>query len=143
MLFLTKEQIERIFNHVKKNYPYETCGILLGHKEDAAKRVFKIVEANNLNRERAHDRYDMDPRDFYKADVLARDEGLEILGFYHSHPDHPAAPSVTDKQKAWNGYSYVIISVKGGGECLAKSFVLENPEEDFKEEKILFNAKGA
>lgn len=143
MLFLTKEQIEQIFIHVKKSYPYETCGILLGQKEDAAKRVLRIVEANNLNRERAHDRYDMDPKDFYKADVVARNEGLEILGFYHSHPDHPAAPSATDKQKAWNGYSYMIVSVKGGAECLAKSFVLENPEDDFKEEKILFNAKGA
>lgn len=77
-------------------------------------RVDESMECANLNTERAHDRYDLDPVSFNDADMVAREKGLEITGIYHSHPDHPARPSETDTQRAWTGWGYLIMSIKKG-----------------------------
>ena len=98
----------------RDGYPYEACGVLVGAAAAREVRVQRVVPARNLNEERARDRYLMDPEAVMQADQAAREAGLDIVGFWHTHPDHPALPSETDRKAAWEGYSYVIVSVSGG-----------------------------
>lgn len=121
---------------VRSGYPQETCGLLLGHHGQADERVnvMEVAQARNLNRERARDRYELDPVDWIRADAAARERGLEIVGIWHSHPDHPALPSETDRSAAWEGWSYVIVSVTGEGVADIRSWRLNSSE--FHEEAI-------
>jgi len=100
---------------VRRGYPEETCGLLLGRQAVGLVRVRELLQARNLNRERAGDRFLLDPQGFIRGDALARRLGLEIVGIWHSHPDHPARPSATDLAAAWAGWSYMIASVSRGG----------------------------
>ncbi len=115
-------------------YPYETCGILVGAGANGQVRVERVFEARNLNTERARDRYVLDPDDMMTADLAAREAGLEIVGFWHTHPDHPARPSETDREAAWDGYSYVILSVSGEGMEDLRSWRLNG--KGFVEERV-------
>jgi proteasome lid subunit RPN8/RPN11 len=100
---------------VSQGYPHETCGVMVGSRDSSTTRVERIYEARNLNTERANDRYELNPDDFLKVDEEARKSGKEIVGIWHSHPDHPARPSETDREAAWEGWSYVIVSVSRDG----------------------------
>jgi proteasome lid subunit RPN8/RPN11 len=115
-------------------YPDEACGLLLGVRTGDAVEVGELVQARNLNRERARDRYELDPEDFLAADALARRQGIEIVGIWHSHPDHPACPSATDRDGAWSGWSYVIVSVGAEGIQELRSWRLNG--DQFVEEGI-------
>lgn len=96
-------------------YPDEACGLLIGRPlEDGGWSVAEVRRARNLELERTGDRYVLDPEAFLTADRDARSGGLEIVGFWHSHPDSPAVPSETDRGAAWPGYAYVIVSVRAG-----------------------------
>ena len=105
-----RDELEKI---AVNGYPNETCGVLVGASTDGQVRVERVFQARNLNTERARDRYVLDPDDLMTADEAAREAGLDIVGFWHTHPDHPALPSETDREAAWDGYSYVILSVSG------------------------------
>jgi proteasome lid subunit RPN8/RPN11 len=115
-------------------YPHESCGLLLGVREGAAARVSEVTAARNLNTERAHDRYVLDPDDFVRADRRAAETGREVVGVWHSHPDHPARPSSTDREAAWAGYSYVIVSVARGQSVDIRSWRLD--DNYFLEERM-------
>ncbi|MCY3604542.1 MAG: M67 family metallopeptidase [Gammaproteobacteria bacterium] len=115
-------------------YPYETCGVLVGARAGGKVRIEKVSQARNLNTERAHDRYVLDPDDLISADLAAREAGLEVVGFWHTHPDHPAHPSETDREAAWDGYSYVILSVSGKRVEDLRSWRLNG--EGFVEERV-------
>lgn len=119
---------------VQGGYPHETCGLLVGRQTAQRVEVEQVVAARNLNTERAYDRYEIDPEDFLCADRNARAEGLEIVGVWHSHPDHPARPSETDHAAAWGGWSYVIVSVTREGVAELRSWRLNG--EQFEEEAI-------
>lgn len=96
-------------------YPDEACGLLIGRPcEDGGWSVDEVRRARNLEPERTSDRYVLDPEAFLTADRDARAAGLEIVGFWHTHPDSPAVPSETDRGAAWPGYAYVIVSVPRG-----------------------------
>ncbi|MBI4125737.1 MAG: M67 family metallopeptidase [Deltaproteobacteria bacterium] len=110
MLSLPAQKFEEVIAFCKRGYPSEVCGLLLGK----TKKVEQIFPARNLNQERASDRYELDPADFKAADESARRQCLEIIGFYHSHPDHPPDASQTDTERAWEGYCYLIVSVYKG-----------------------------
>jgi proteasome lid subunit RPN8/RPN11 len=86
-------------------YPEETCGLLIGERSEEGMVIQRAVQAKNLNRGRAQDRYELDPLDFLAADTQARQLGLDVLGVWHSHPDHPARPSETDREAAWPDWS--------------------------------------
>ncbi len=109
--------------HAGRDYPHECCGFLVGRIKRAGKkgREAVIEEAQpteNINRERAHDRYEIHPLAYKRLEDSLQGTGREILGFYHSHPDHPSRPSATDLQLfgGWPGYIYVIIGVDGKGQ---------------------------
>jgi len=116
-------------------YPQETCGLLIGERGQEGMAIQRAVQAKNLNRERAQDRYELDPLDFLAADTQARQLGLEVLGVWHSHPDHPARPSETDREAAWPEWSYVILSVAREGVQDVRSWRL-NGNHEFDEEVI-------
>jgi len=99
-------------------YPAEGCGLLLGRQDGALIEIEFARTARNLNTARARDRYELDPADHLAAEAEARTRGMEIVGVWHSHPDHPARPSETDRAQAWENWSYVIVSVgrEGAGE---------------------------
>lgn len=107
-------------------YPQESCGLLIGRSRDGRTDVADVTLARNLNTERAEDRFELAPEDLLAADASARSAGLEIVGVWHSHPDHPAFPSETDRVFAWDGWSYVIVSVTAGGVRELRSFRLRN-----------------
>jgi len=104
---------ETIIDHSVANYPHEACGILLCPIEKP--RYISIARpAINVTQEDPSIRYLIDPSEFVEVDRWAEESGLDISGFYHSHPDHPAAPSDHDRSLAWEGYLYLIVSVKRG-----------------------------
>lgn len=115
-------------------YPFETCGLLLGRRSGNQCEVVRVTRARNLNYERAADRYELDPDDFLAADVEARAAGLDIVGVWHSHPEHPARPSETDRAAAWPEWYYVILSVNRNGVQEIRSWRLNGAQ--FKEEGI-------
>jgi proteasome lid subunit RPN8/RPN11 len=120
---------------VLAGYPEETCGLLLGERSQEGSVIQRVMQAKNLNRERAQDRYELDPQDFLVADTQARALGLNVLGVWHSHPDHPARPSKTDREAAWPEWSYVILSVSRNGVQDIRSWRL-NGNHEFDEEVI-------
>jgi molybdopterin/thiamine biosynthesis adenylyltransferase/proteasome lid subunit RPN8/RPN11/rhodanese-related sulfurtransferase/molybdopterin converting factor small subunit len=141
MLILPRDVREEIFAHARTGYPCEVCGVLLGKMHGIApgerREVVASSRAKNLNAERPHDRYLMDPADMNAADVTARERGLEIVGFYHSHPDHPAVASRTDLENSspWGGYSYPIVSVVKGDVADLRSWAREG--DHWVEETLL------
>jgi proteasome lid subunit RPN8/RPN11 len=116
-------------------YPHEACGLLLGRADGEQTRVERVTKARNLAVERARDRYTLDPKDFLAAELEAAGLGLDVVGVWHSHPDHPAEPSATDLAAAWSGYSYVIVSVQDGRAVQARSWRLH--QDRFVEERLL------
>lgn len=108
----------------RKGHPREVCAVLLGVQLDRSTRVERYVPAANLAEE-SRTRYFLDPQDYVAADLAARRNGLEIVGFWHTHPDHPAEPSATDREAAWEGVSYVIQSVTASGTGDLRSWRLQ------------------
>ncbi len=115
MLLLTAQVRADLESWVRAGYPRETCGVLVGREERGLTRVLRAFQAENRVVERARDRYELDPGDFIAADGEARAQGLSVVGIWHSHPDHPAVPSETDRRAAWEGWSYLILSVGAEG----------------------------
>jgi proteasome lid subunit RPN8/RPN11 len=107
-------------------YPAECCGALVGRSaEDGIKDVVRLAPAFNRRTDDPH-RYLISPDDLRRLEAQVRAEGLEIVGYYHSHPDHPAVPSGFDAEHAWPWYSYVIVQVEQGRGADLTSWVLED-----------------
>jgi proteasome lid subunit RPN8/RPN11 len=108
--------------------------VLLGRENGNGERIVaRSVRCGNTRTESAQNRYNIDPRELVRIQLDSREEGLDILGFYHSHPDHPARWSQTDIAEAhWFGCSYVISSVEKGKAAVTNSFLLRGESEDNK-----------
>lgn len=117
------------------SYPHEGCGLLIGKRGWRDHVIKRVTRARNLNLARARDRYLLDPQDFLEADRAAREENMEVLGVWHSHPDHPALPSETDRAAARPDWSYVIVAVTGDGVQDLRAWRL-NESRTFDEEVI-------
>jgi proteasome lid subunit RPN8/RPN11 len=138
-LNIPKAVYDEIVDHAKDSYPNECCGVLVGSQQKE-KRVFASHRLQNQNKDRAADRYIIDPKDINMIDRQCRVEDTQILGFYHSHPDHPDRPSEYDREWGQAGYSYVIIAVKGGKEVSVKSWTFDEDNDPFREEKMKVNS---
>jgi proteasome lid subunit RPN8/RPN11 len=114
-------------------YPNEACGLLIG-RAGATVAIEQARSAQNLDPS-ARDRYEIDPEDHLAAEDEARSLGLDVVGVWHSHPEHPARPSETDRRRAWPGWSYVIVAVVKGRAVDLRSWRLEG--ERFREEEVL------
>ncbi len=137
MLRLPKTLYDQLRAHGEETYPHECCGILLGKSSDGANEVSELFRAGNTRTDSAHNRYHIAPVELIRAQREGRARGLDIVGFYHSHPDHPARWSPTDFAEAhWFGCSYVITAVAGdktaGTAQVTNSFLLTGTGEEDK-----------
>lgn len=139
-LTITQALYDQLRAHGEETYPHECCGIMLGHANDGNNEVLELMRAGNTRTDSAHNRYHIAPQELIKAQREGRQKGLDIVGFYHSHPDHPAQWSPTDFAEAhWFGCSYVITAVAKGKADITNSFLLTGTgEEDkaFKDQPI-------
>ena len=133
-LHIHENLLTRLKSWVCVGYPQEACGLLIGRQQNGRVEVREVASARNLNTTRSVDRFELDPEDYLKADRAAQQAGLELVGIWHSHPDHPAHPSATDREFAWEGWSYLIFSVGREGVAEMRSWRLDGQE--FKEEVI-------
>ncbi|MEK6570652.1 MAG: M67 family metallopeptidase [Bacteroidota bacterium] len=133
---ITKSLLEKLKAHARRTYPEECCGILLGRENGDEKVVSDVIEIDNARNEQRERRFLITPQAYQEADKEARKRALEILGFYHSHPDHPAWPSQYDLEHAWAWFSYMITSVEQGEPKETSSWVLREDRSAFDQEEI-------
>ncbi len=126
---------DEIVSHAKDSYPNECCGVLIGNTL-GSKKVLSSERATNINEERANDRYILDPKELNIIDKVARAASLDIIGFYHSHPDHTDRPSEFDRKEGQPGYSYMIVSVLEGTDVAVRCWRFSDEDEPFREEII-------
>jgi proteasome lid subunit RPN8/RPN11 len=143
MLRISSANFAAIRQCAEDAYPLECCGILIGDFEAHDRTVDAVIPCTNAATAAQRTTYEIDPRELIRAHREARERGLEIVGFYHSHPDHPAMPSPTDLEQAhWIGCSYVITSVSSDGAGDTKSFLLSGRLEGdkrFVEEELVID----
>src|ERR1700676_5288300 len=140
MLRIKSTDYEALRRHGEETYPYECCGVLLGQMDGDTRVVTSIARCGNTRTDSPQNRYNIDPKELVHIQRQGRERGEDIIGFYHSHPDHPAQWSSTDLAEAhWFGCSYVITSVEMGQAVLTNAFELTGTDENDKklvDEKI-------
>ena len=139
---LSDHQLRRIRDHARRDYPYECCGIMIGRTENDDKLVEGLRPIKNVHEEGHERRYSISPEDMFRVEREARQLGLSVIGFYHSHPDHPARPSEYDRVHAWPWYSFIIVSVMSGRAVKTTSWVLDDDRSKFAEERIVNGRDG-
>jgi proteasome lid subunit RPN8/RPN11 len=141
---ISSGQLQTIFDRATAIYPEECCGILLGKFIGTCKIVVEVIptinewtasELDDALPRTKHSRYTIPAREIFQAQKRGRDLNLEIIGFFHSHPDYPAIPSECDRAQAWEIYSYPIVSVIQGEAIEIKSWVIDE-DRIFQAEKI-------
>jgi proteasome lid subunit RPN8/RPN11 len=142
MLKLSQSDYLSLRRHGEETYPHECCGVLLGQfNDDGSKTVSRTARCGNTREDSPQNRYNIDPKELIRIQREGRERGEDIVGFYHSHPDHPAQWSPTDLAEAhWFGCSYVITSVEKGVAAITNSFELTGADEadkKFVDEKVL------
>ena len=131
MLKIKPKDYEALRRHGEETYPHECCGVLLGQDDsNGVRTVTSRVRCGNTRTDSPQNRYNIDPRELVRIQREGRERGEDIVGFYHSHPDHPACWSQTDLAEAhWIGCSYVITSVEKGKAAITNSFELAGSDE--------------
>jgi proteasome lid subunit RPN8/RPN11 len=142
-LHISTADYETLRQHAEQAYPDECCGALVGQLAADEPHVHTIVPCQNIRVGDANKRFEIDPAELVRVQREARESGMEIVGFYHSHPEHPAQPSPTDLEHAhWIGCSYVITSVQQGRATDSRSFLLSGTREEdksFAQEDLLID----
>jgi proteasome lid subunit RPN8/RPN11 len=133
-IVLRQEVNAAIRAHGRDAFPHECCGALLG-KDGLVHEAYALP---NTTEEGPRRRFLVRPDDYRAAEKRARDTGLDLLGFYHSHPDHPARPSQYDLDHAWPSFSYVIVSVMSGTDQALTSWQLKDDRSAFDEEPVTY-----
>ena len=125
-----------IEGHGAADYPEECCGVLVGRVEGAVRRVDEAVPLVNARPDERRRRFLITPAEYRAAEQAADERGLVLIGFYHSHPDHPARPSEYDREHALPWHSYLVLAVAAGlaGECT--SWVLSDDRTAFMAEEL-------
>lgn len=137
-MITTEPVLENIRQHGVDAYPEEGCGFLLGTvTDDGENRVVATRQAPNRQADQRTHRYQLTGDDYRAADEAAREQGLDVVGTYHSHPDHPAQPSKTDLEEAtFPGFTYVIVSVRDGVPAETTAWSLATDRSQFHREEI-------
>jgi proteasome lid subunit RPN8/RPN11 len=136
-LEITADILKQIHSHGEAAYPEEGAGLLFGEANGDRKRVVSILGLNNAREQSArHNRYLITPQDMLSGEEQALRLSLDVVGVFHSHPDHPNRPSEFDREWAMPWYSYVITSVNGGRAIESRSWRLEEDRSAFIEEQI-------
>jgi proteasome lid subunit RPN8/RPN11 len=142
MLYLSEQIVNEIREHGARDYPNETCGAMLGLDNDADREVRALFPLTNRRDDSPRNRFSITSDDVRAAEKAARASKLEVLGWYHSHPDHPAKPSEFDREHAWPWYSYIIVSVAAGKPELMTSWRLVDDRTHYLPEEIATRARA-
>lgn len=143
MLRLRSKHTEIVHSHLCRAYPEEGCGVLLGREAQGGREVERVIEFENVREDSRNNRYLIAPEQFLAAEREARTSGLDVIGFFHSHPDHPSRPSAFDLEHAWPWYSYLIVSVERGKVKDAHAWRLTDDRSRFEPEDLQLDAPGA
>jgi len=135
--------IRRIQAHGVETYPYECCGALLGRDSETSREVVELVPLANRRDDSPRNRFEVTPGDVQMAEKKAREMRVEVIGWYHSHPNAPARPSEFDREHAWPWYSYVIVSVEASEARDTKSWRLRDDRSAYDAEVIESIAQSA
>jgi proteasome lid subunit RPN8/RPN11 len=143
VLRIREELSGRIRAHGTETYPHECCGALLGRDSDGAREIAEIVPLTNQRNDSPRNRFSITPEDVRDADAAARKAGLDLIGWYHSHPDAPARPSEFDREHAWPWYSYIIVSVRERVPREMNSWRLADDRGHYDAEEIVIDARAS
>ena len=133
---ITKQIEEQFKSHGENEYPYECCGFILGHFKDNESYGIEYLAAKNVKEENRERRFLIDPQAYQNAEDKADEKNLSVISIVHSHPDHPHKPSDFDRDHAWPGFSYIIISVQKGKAVSYRSWQLNQDRKSFMKEDI-------
>ncbi len=136
MIRLPETAIEAIRQHGRESYRDEACGAMYGRLDGDSRDVVRVAPLDNARDSERHRRFVVTPEAYRRAEAEAVQSGLTLLGFYHSHPDHPAYPSAYDLEHAFPFFSYVILSVEDAEPKTMRSFVLADGRKEFLEESL-------
>lgn len=149
-LFINHELAERIRNHGAETFPHECCGALLGRDPawdekpaESSREVLELFPLINRRDDSPRNRFAVTPEDVRDAEKAARLRGLDVVGWYHSHPDHPARPSQFDREHAWPWYSYIIVSVMSGTPAEMTSWRLDDDRQGYSQERLKIRNRAA
>ena len=139
MIKLLPDHIEAIQEHGERDYPHECCGLLLGEfLGNGQKRVSEIYPISNArDEEHKRNRFLIRPEELLRGERYAREKEVDVVGFYHSHPDCEAKPSGYDLEHAWPTYSYIIVSVREGYAAQLLSWELKTDRSEFTHEETV------
>ena len=136
MIRLTDDIVERIRRHAEQTYPEECCGAMMGRSAGRNQSVEILVPIDNTQAENRERRFLITPRQYQQCEQAARSMNMELLGFYHSHPDHPAVPSTFDREHALPWFTYVIVSVQAGRSRGVTGWMLSEDRTIFTERPL-------
>lgn len=150
-LNLSHELAEGIRRHGAETFPHECCGALLGRDAafgdddagESSREVLELFPLVNRRDDSPRNRFSVTAEDVLEAEKAARKHGLDVVGWYHSHPDHPARPSQFDREHAWPWYSYIIVSVMSGAPAEMTSWRLNDDRQDYSPERIEIGNRAA
>jgi proteasome lid subunit RPN8/RPN11 len=143
LLKISEELAGKIRAHGVETYPHECCGAILGRENDGAREVLGLMPLANRRNDSPRNRFEVTSDDVRLAEKTARGQQLELIGWYHSHPDAPARPSEYDRDHAWPWYSYIIISVQSGQPRDMNSWRLRDDRSAYDSEAIESTARSA
>jgi proteasome lid subunit RPN8/RPN11 len=143
VLKISEELAGKIRAHGVETYPHECCGAILGRESEGAREVLGLMPLANRRDDSPRNRFEVTPDDVRLAEKSARDQKLELIGWYHSHPDAPARPSEFDREHAWPWYSYIIVSVQSGQPRDMNSWRLHDDRSAYGSEAIESTARSA
>lgn len=126
--------------HAERAFPEECCGVMFGRdRDDGVREVVEVRGIDNTKDENRKRRYLIDPMDLYKAEKYAREKGFDVVGIYHSHPDHPSQASEFDREHAMPHWSYLIVSCMAGKTASVQSWRLRDDRSQFDEELLSYD----
>ena len=143
MIRLSKKIVDEIEYHGEQTYPEECCGMMLGFSDQGIHSIESVIPIDNSQSDNRKRRFLITPEQYRHAEQLADKWKMELLGFYHSHPDHPAAPSTFDTDHALPWFSYIIVSVGHGKAAAMTAWLLNEERTQFKERKIMVEPASA
>jgi proteasome lid subunit RPN8/RPN11 len=131
-----EELIKQIEAHGMETYPHECCGALLGRDDGSSREVIGLLPLANRRNDSPRNRFEVTPQDVLLAEKTAREQKVDLIGWYHSHPDAPARPSEFDREHAWPWYSYIIVSIQNGSPKDMTSWRLHDDRAAYDPEAI-------
>ena len=132
-IHIPKSLVEQINRHGEQDYPHECCGFMYGHVSGEERHITELRMQSNEREDSRENRFLISPDEFMQAERYARKTGLDMLGVYHSHPDHPAIPSEFDREHAWPWYTYLIVNVGKGKAGVLKGWQLREDRSGYDE----------